>query len=391
MFQCKDLMALPSLAKAKIISGESGLTNGIRWVYKPEDMNFAKWVRGNELLIISTPVIQSKDFDLYQLVTKAIQLKMAGALLLVGNQYIANISRDVITYSNENNFPIFAISGNMPLVDIFEEVGHAIAYDDKANSASDDMLSRIIFGNEIHIDAFKLQCVENGYDVAPPQQIFMIHTHSSEMLQSFDYETVRMKIKKCFDEENVPVLLSRYGNNFIGCFRTTQETKRKLTAIYEKLKEFVSDNYSGWELSMGIGREYEQLKDLQKSFNEASRCIVLAEKINYNKDLIWYKEIGFYNLLLEFEEKERIEEFIQDTLGAILEYDEENHTDFLYTLKVYLWSNRSFLHASEKLHMHKNTVKYRVQRMEELTGKDFEDPTARLEFMNAILCKEICR
>lgn len=391
MFQCKDLMALPSLAKAKIISGESGLTNGIRWVYKPEDMNFAKWVRGNELLIISTPVIQSKDFDLYQLVTKAIQLKMAGALLLVGNQYIANISRDVITYSNENNFPIFAISGNMPLVDIFEEVGHAIAYDDKANSASDDMLSRIIFGNEIHIDAFKLQCVENGYDVAPPQQIFMIHTHSSEMLQSFDYETVRMKIKKCFDEENVPVLLSRYGNNFIGCFRTTQETKRKLTAIYEKLKEFVSDNYSGWELSMGIGREYEQLKDLQKSFNEASRCIVLAEKINYNKDLIWHKEIGFYNLLLEFEEKERIEEFIQDTLGAILEYDEENHTDFLYTLKVYLWSNRSFLHASEKLHMHKNTVKYRVQRMEELTGKDFEDPTARLEFMNAILCKEICR
>lgn len=391
MFQCKDLMALPSLAKAKIISGESGLTNGIRWVYKPEDMNFAKWVRGNELLIISTPVIQSKDFDLYQLVTKAIQLKMAGALLLVGNQYIANISRDVITYSNENNFPIFAISGNMPLVDIFEEVGHAIAYDDKANSASDDMLSRIIFGNEIHIDAFKLQCVENGYDVAPPQQIFMIHTHSSEMLQSFDYETVRMKIKKCFDEENVPVLLSRYGNNFIGCFRTTQETKRKLTAIYEKLKEFVSDNYSGWELSMGIGREYEQLKDLQKSFNEASRCIVLAEKINYNKDLIWHKEIGFYNLLLEFEEKERIEEFIQGTLGAILEYDEENHTDFLYTLKVYLWSNRSFLHASEKLHMHKNTVKYRVQRMEELTGKDFEDPTARLEFMNAILCKEICR
>lgn len=391
MFQCKDLMALPSLAKAKIISGESGLTNGIRWVYKPEDMNFAKWVRGNELLIISTPVIQSKDFDLYQLVTKAIQLKMAGALLLVGNQYIANISRDVITYSNENNFPIFAISGNMPLVDIFEEVGHAIAYDDKANSASDDMLSRIIFGNEIHIDAFKLQCVENGYDVAPPQQIFMIHTHSSEMLQSFDYETVRMKIKKCFDEENVPVLLSRYGNNFIGCFRTTQETKRKLTAIYEKLKEFVSDNYSGWELSMGIGRDYEQLKDLQKSFNEASRCIVLAEKINYNKDLIWHKEIGFYNLLLEFEEKERIEEFIQDTLGAILEYDEENHTDFLYTLKVYLWSNRSFLHASEKLHMHKNTVKYRVQRMEELTGKDFEDPTARLEFMNAILCKEIYR
>lgn len=391
MFQCKDLMVLPSLAKAKIISGQSGLTNGIRWVYKPEDMNFAKWVRGNELLIISTPVIQSKDFNLYQLVTKAIQLKMAGALLLVGDHYIANISHDVISLSNENNFPIFAISGETPLVDIFEEVGHAIAYDDKANSISDDMLSPIIFGNEIHIDAFKLQCAQNGYDVTPPQQIFMIYTHSTEMLQSFDYETVQMKIKRCFDEENVPVLLSRYGNNFIGCFHTTQETKEKITVIYEKLKEFIADNYSSWELSMGIGREYEQLKDLQKSFNEASRCIILAEKINYSKGLIWYKEMGFYNLLLEFEDKEQIEKFIQDILGVILKYDEENHTDFLNTLKVYLWSNRSLLHAAEKLHMHKNTVKYRIQRIEELTGKDFEDSTIRLAFMNAILCKEICR
>ena len=65
MFQCKDLLTLPSMAKARIIAGKSGLSNRIRWVYKPENMNFAKWVKGQELLIISTPVIQSKDFDLH--------------------------------------------------------------------------------------------------------------------------------------------------------------------------------------------------------------------------------------------------------------------------------------------------------------------------------------
>ena len=55
MFQCKDLLTLPSMAKARIIAGKSGLSNRIRWVYKPENMNFAKWVKGQELLIISTP------------------------------------------------------------------------------------------------------------------------------------------------------------------------------------------------------------------------------------------------------------------------------------------------------------------------------------------------
>ena len=45
MFQCKDLLTLPSMAKARIIAGKSGLSNRIRWVYKPENMNFAKWVK----------------------------------------------------------------------------------------------------------------------------------------------------------------------------------------------------------------------------------------------------------------------------------------------------------------------------------------------------------
>lgn len=48
-------MLLPSMAEAKLIAGQSGLDRLIRWVYKPEDMHFVKWVRGNELLIISTP------------------------------------------------------------------------------------------------------------------------------------------------------------------------------------------------------------------------------------------------------------------------------------------------------------------------------------------------
>ena len=125
MFECKDLLTLPSMAQAKIIAGKSGLSNSIRWVYKPENMNFAKWVKGQELLIISTPVIQSEDFNLSLVIKKANKLNMSGALLLTGDKYIASIDSSVVSYANLNNFPIFVISGEIPLVDIFEEIGHA--------------------------------------------------------------------------------------------------------------------------------------------------------------------------------------------------------------------------------------------------------------------------
>ena len=84
-------------------------------------MNFAKWVKGQELLIISTPVIKSQDFNLPLVIKKANKLNMSGALLLTGDKYIASIDSSVVSYANLNNFPIFVISGEiqMPLVMIF--------------------------------------------------------------------------------------------------------------------------------------------------------------------------------------------------------------------------------------------------------------------------------
>lgn len=56
MFQCKDLLSLTTLSQAKVIAGKGGMEKGIRWSYKAENINFEKWVRGKELLIVSSPV-----------------------------------------------------------------------------------------------------------------------------------------------------------------------------------------------------------------------------------------------------------------------------------------------------------------------------------------------
>lgn len=388
MFRCKDLMALPSLSKAKILAGSGGLGNGIRWVYKPENMNFAKWVRGNELLIISTPVIQSKDFDLHKLIKEAVSLHMAGVLLLVGNRYIESIPSNVISYANEKRFPMFSIEGDTPLVDIFEEIGHAIAYDDRT---SEDLFSGIVLGNGINADSFALKCEQEGYEKTGAQQMFMIHLHAEELLQKFDYETVGEQIKSSFENAGIKILFSRYGSNFVGIFHAEPDIRQKEDIFYDDFKKYFALNYNGWKVSMGIGSAYERLEDLQKSFHEAARCITVLEKLNKSRGLLRFADMGFFNLILEFEDKKKIDEYIENTLGIVLQYDFENHTDFLNTLKEYLWNNNSLLYASEKLNMHRNTVKYRIKRIEEMTGKDFDDSLTRLEFMNAIICMELCR
>ena len=391
MFQCKDLLALPSLAKAKVVSGHSGLGNGIRWVYKPENMQFAKWVKGRELMIISTPVIQSKNFDLLTIIKEAVKQNMSGALLLIGSTYINKISKEVLIYTDKNKFPLFVISGNTPLIDVFEEIGHAIAYYDNADADSEDVLSNVIFGNDINVDALRLKSEMLGYDLTPPQQIFVMHLYPSKHIEAYDRDVFSSRLKECFAKRNIAIVLSHYGDNFVGMFHVFDSLKEKLGEIYKEMETFMQEEYPGWKICFGIGKSYERLEKLQYSFKEASRCIILADKMNQHKGVFFYKELGFLNLLFELDDTKLVEEFIENTIGELLAYDEEKNAELLQTLKVYLENNCSLLHASEQLHTHRNTVKYRIQRVEELTEKSLADSMTRLEFMNAILCWEICR
>ena len=430
MFECKDLLTLPSMAQAKIIAGKSGFSNSIRWGYKPENMNFAKWVKGQELLIISTPVIQSEDFNLSLVIKKANKLNMSGALLLTGDKYIASIDSSVVSYANLNNIPIFVISGEIPLVDIFEEIGHAIAYNKNSDALSDDILSGIIFGKNINADAFAMKFSEAGYALDGKNRMFTINIHGDRRIEEYEYDTVISKIKNEFNSGNMNALLSRYGNNIVGCFclkkgevdvsgrsadinmsgnniseiipvdssmKNIQDTdtvsesdkKEVLAKIYKSLSEYLYSISSDIKLVMGVGRAYEGIGDLQKSFTEASRCVILSEKMNMSGRVFWYEEMGIYNLFSELADKKVMQEFIDSTLGVIIEYDTNNNSKLLETLKAYLWNNNSLIHASEQLYTHRNTVKYRVQRISQLTGRDFDDAITRLEFMNAIICMEI--
>lgn len=435
MFECKDLLTLPSMAQARIIAGKSGLSNSIRWVYKPENMNFAKWVKGQELLIISTPVIQSRDFNLPLVIEKAKKLNMSGALLLTGDKYIASIDSGIVSYANLNNFPIFVISGEIPLIDIFEEIGHAIAYNKNADALSDDILSGIIFGKNINADAFAMKFAEAGYDVSGKNRMFTINIHSDCRIEEYDYDTIISKVKNEFNARNINALLSRYGNNIVGCFQNVDKTaavsnaegnvsdnnisdssiseinpvnlsvknihntdigiedeldeKEVLDKIYNSLSEYINSIGCDIKIIMGVGRAYDGIGDLQKSFTEASRCVILSEKMNMSGRVFWYEQMGIYNLFSELADNKVMQEFVDSTLGVIIEYDRNNNSNLLETLKAYLWNNNSLIHASEQLYTHRNTVKYRMQRISQLTGRNFDDAITRLEYMNAIICMEI--
>ena len=63
-------------------------------------------------------------------------------------------------------------------------------------------------------------------------------------------------------------------------------------------------------------------------------------------------------------------DFLNSTLGPILDYDAVHHTDYLHILEVYFDHDCSIIHTADALYCHKNTLSYKLNKIKELLDYD---------------------
>ena len=76
--------------------------------------------------------------------------------------------------------------------------------------------------------------------------------------------------------------------------------------------------------------------------------------------------------------------YTQRVLGAVLEHDRRTHADLLATLQEFLACSCSWARTAESLHLHVNTVRYRIERVEQLTGRDLSQLEDRVDVFLAL-------
>ena len=390
MFRCRDLLALPTMTRAKLIAGECGLDREIRWSYKAEGMDFADWVHGRELLIVSSPVIHSADFDMKHLVEEAIRRNLSGILLLVGNEYVRSITSDIIKLANGNGLPVIGIPGEIPLVDIMEEVGHAISYQDRKETRGTDILAGIVFGSNIDEKLLRSQANLIEYPLSGPQRIFIAHlTCQDHMVLAEESGRIQYMLENVFRNHNCSIVLSRFNNNIIGM--TGETSVEKLQQVLDTFLDQLSQSDSEINVRFGIGSACDQISKLGNSFTEASRCLSVMEQKKKEKngnDVQWYEKLGFIRVLMAMENQELLKSYEQQILGKLIAYDKENKTQLVETLQAYFTCNENMKDTALFLYSHPNTIKYRLRRIEDITGFDLSSNADKLELQNALLIYE---
>lgn len=131
-------------------------------------------------------------------------------------------------------------------------------------------------------------------------------------------------------------------------------------------------------LTCGVSEHVDSPELLPRGVRQAERAIDLGLRLGRAGQPVRYEELGIYRLLCTIGDMRQLMGFARDVLGPLLDYDTEHRTELVRTLAVYLHHHGSHKQAARVLHLHTNTVAYRIARIETITGLTLGDPDDRL-------------
>jgi hypothetical protein len=110
--------------------------------------------------------------------------------------------------------------------------------------------------------------------------------------------------------------------------------------------------------------------DLYRAGKEALLAVNVGEA--EGRTSIAFEETGAYRLLLPAmsEDPGELERFFEETVAPLVVYDEQYETDLLVTVETFLEADGNVTPTAERLFTHRHTVRYRLERVRELSGHD---------------------
>ncbi|MFB7575933.1 PucR family transcriptional regulator [Streptomyces sp. NPDC056165] len=163
----------------------------------------------------------------------------------------------------------------------------------------------------------------------------------------------------------------------------TTDTTPDLEYLRRQLRLF-APVLRGSGLSVGVGRPGEGVRGLRCSSDEAHHAALAAQRRSDGLNLVGIDELDTFDVLLAGTPDALLRSYCRRVLGPILDYDARNRTDLLDSLAAYLAASGSWRAAAASMHVHINTLRYRIHRVEELTSRDLSQWRDRLDFQLAL-------
>lgn len=359
-----------------VLSGEKGLCREISMITVGEVPDLPKWLYGGELVMSTLYVFKNDKTLLKRFINNLIKAKASG-LCLKSSRFLKKVDAEIIDISNKHNFPIINIPQNLRWTDIIQKFYETVLTEkikkEVENQVKGDLLDEILRGdlktNEDLVNKFSAHgCnIEQGCNVIivscrrdkiEKNKINRLHDYASYMIRSFKPNSF-VSIK----DDKLIVFLPPKGSS-----NKKIDIDKLAKDIYSTYKEGRPDI----DIHIGISRFYSNPLDAVLAYKEALSAIDASTRIKGLTPIIFYEELGAYKLLLKLYETSpsELDIFFRETIEPILGYDKKYNSELIKTLEMYLLNEQNIAKTAGEMFLHRHSVRYRLQRIEDITGLD---------------------
>ncbi len=149
------------------------------------------------------------------------------------------------------------------------------------------------------------------------------------------------------------------------------------SAIWDKTRESLARAAEEVNLRCGISDVFSGVQNVPEQCRNAFQAIAFAERFQLGGSVFEYADFRFFDLLAVFDQPRELFRYMHPALQKLRDIDAKSGAAYFHTLHCFLKFDTNLSQTAKSLFIHRNTLNYRLKRIEELTGLALDDSKTR--------------
>jgi purine catabolism regulator len=360
----------------QLVSGQESAQAHVRWVHSSELPDPTPWLKGGELLLSTGMQLTGPKLQ-RELIERLADHDIAGLGFGTGFAH-KRLPAALVTAARSRGFPLFEVPYELPFIAITERAFAQLLderYELLQRTMIGDVLSEVLNG---HLYPEDLQARLRPFGIG--EQVAVL------AFRPPDAGAAAAVVERLLERERVPSLVAiRSG---LVCAVIDPEG----VAPMELARRARAELRSRFGDAQAAASRATATHSLRMAFHEA-RCALEAVRLRNGNapEVASYADLGAFQLLLSLQDDDALSSYCRSVLDPIEQGEGDYGDELVRSLDVFIEHNGHWEKAANALFCHRHTLRYRIRRIEQLTGRDFSNARDRIEFWLALRGRELAR
>ncbi len=348
----RDILELDLFKHARVACGENGLDNEIKRVNFSDSPLFSNpsnrdLVMEKDFFINSLYVVRDNEDDILKTFQTLVNYGFSG--ICITDEYIKDLPKKVVQYSNENSFPVIFINASISYAKIIKTIMEIIILD-QTNTIFEMRIDRLNNNNISKEEVITLsKFINNSFEKYYAS--LYIYLNNSNL----PYNKINFFLKDLIKNFNLKAYKYKYGILVIINLNNI-ELFEKQTQLIKEITSNYCTNYN-----IVISDIFSKPEDFHYCIKQSISLSQILQIIN--EDVVYYKDLDLYKILYPMRNSIYLYDYYNHLLNPIKDYDRENNSDLFEILRVFFDNYGDYNKTTLVIKQHEKTIRKKILKI----------------------------